>query len=273
MTLLLIGCGKMGSAMLDGWLERDITAADVTIVEPNTEIAADFTTRLGVNAVANADALDAAYAPDVIVLAVKPQVMPEVLPAYARFADRGENDGPVFLSIAAGKTLASFAVILGPDAAIVRAMPNTPAAVGRGMTVACANAHVSPAQTDLCTTLLSAVGEVEWVTDEGLMDAVTALSGSGPAYVFHMVEAMAHAGRMAGLQPELAEKLARVTVSGAGELLHTSPLSAETLRENVTSPGGTTAAALEVLMGPDGLRELMTDAIAAAAKRSKQLAN
>lgn len=268
MTLLLIGCGKMGGAMLDGWLERDITAADVTIVEPNAEIAEDFTTRLGVNAVADADALDAAYAPDVIVLAVKPQMMAEVLPAYARFTAAG----PVFLSIAAGKTLASFEAILGRDAAIVRAMPNTPAAVGRGMTVACANAHVSTAQADLCATLLSAVGEVEWVTDEGLMDAVTALSGSGPAYVFHMVEAMAHAGRMAGLQPELAEKLARVTVAGAGELLHTSPLSAETLRENVTSPGGTTAAALEVLMGSDGLRELMTDAIAAAAKRSQELA-
>ena len=268
MKLLLVGCGKMGGAMLDGWLERGMAAQDVTIVEPNTDTAQDLTQRLGVNAVAAADALDADFAPDVVVLAVKPQMMDAVLPDYARFA-AGDT---VFLSIAAGKTIAAFEAGLGERAAIVRAMPNTPAAVGRGMTVGCPNAHVTEAQAQACRELLSAVGDVEWLTDEDLMDAVTALSGSGPAYIFHMVEAMAHAGRMAGLQPEMAEKLARQTVAGAGELLHSSPLSAETLRENVTSPGGTTAAALDVLMADGGLKDLMADAIAAAAKRSKELA-
>lgn len=268
MTLLLVGCGKMGGAMLEGWLERGMAATDVTIVEPNPDLAKDMTARLGVNAVGNAADLAAGYAPEVVVLAVKPQVMDGVLADYARFAD-GET---VFLSIAAGKTIRSFEGHLGTHAAIVRAMPNTPAAVGRGMTVGCPNTNVSDAQRATCHDLLSAVGIVEWVSQEDLLDAVTAVSGSGPAYVFHMVEAMAHAGRMAGLQPELAEKLARQTVAGAGELLHTSPLPAETLRENVTSPGGTTAAALEVLMAQGGLKDLMTEAIAAATKRSQELA-
>lgn len=269
MTLLLVGCGKMGGAMLEGWLDQGMAATDVTIVEPNPDIAKDFTDRLGVNAVTGADQLDGAYTPDVVVLAVKPQMMDAVLPDYARFA----AGGAVYLSIAAGKTIAAFEAVLGQDAAIVRAMPNTPAAVGRGMTVGCPNAHVTDAQAATCRELLSAVGEVEWVTDEALMDAVTALSGSGPAYIFHMVEAMAHAGRMAGLRPEMAEKLARQTVAGAGELLHTSKLSAETLRENVTSPGGTTTAALEVLMREGGLKDLMADAVAAAANRSRELAD
>jgi len=268
-TLLLVGCGKMGGALLAGWLKQGVSPKDVTIVEPNQDAATDFVQRFGVNAVASAEQLPNGYAPDVVVVAVKPQIMNEVLPPYAKLVAAN----PVFLSIAAGKTIASFEAILGKDAAIVRAMPNTPASVGRGITVGCANANVSAAQAAQCKTLLSAVGLVEWVDDEQLLDAVTALSGSGPAYVFLLVEAMSHAGRMAGLAPELSDKLARATVAGAGELLHQSPLSAATLRENVTSPGGTTAAALGVLMGSHGLKELMTEAIAAATQRSRELAS
>jgi pyrroline-5-carboxylate reductase len=171
----------------------------------------------------------------------------------------------------AGRTLQFLEAAL-PDAAVIRAMPNTPAAIGRGITVAVANARVSSEQRALVHTLLSAVGAVEWAPHEALMDAVTALSGSGPAYVFLLAEAMARAGVAAGLPPALAETLARATVAGSGELLHRSPLDAATLRQHVTSPGGTTAAALDVLMAQDGLEPLMTKAIAAATKRSRDLA-
>jgi len=265
----LIGGGKMGGAMLEGWIAQGTPAQDVTIVEPNQDTADDFKQRLGVNAVAAPDQLPDDYAPEVVVVAVKPQIMDAVLPPYAKLT----ASGPVFLSIAAGKTIQSFTDILGADACVVRAMPNTPASVGRGITVGCPNANVSDAQAAQCKKLLSAVGDVEWVEDETLLDAVTALSGSGPAYIFFLAEAMGHAGRMAGLAPEMADRLARATVSGAGELLHQSPLPAATLRENVTSPGGTTAAALEVLMGADGLKDLMTKAIAAATQRSRDLAS
>jgi len=158
------------------------------------------------------------------------------------------------------------------DVAIVRAMPNTPAAIGRGITVACPNAQVTARQRKLATDLLAAIGTVEWVSDESLMDAVTAVSGSGPAYVFLLAEAMTKAGIAAGLPGELAARLARETVAGAGELLHRSALDAATLRQNVTSPGGTTAAALEVLMGPGGFQELLTRAIADATRRGRELA-
>ena len=177
----------------------------------------------------------------------------------------------VVVSIMAGRTLRFLEAAL-PAAALVRAMPNTPAAIGRGITVAVPNARVAAAQRALVDALLCAVGAVEWVDDETLMDAVTALSGSGPAYVFLLAEAMAQAGAAAGLPPALATTLARATVAGAGELLHRSPLDAATLRQNVTSPGGTTAAALELLMARDGLAPLMTKAIAAATRRSRELA-
>lgn len=269
MSLLLVGCGKMGSALLQGWLDQGMAAASITIVEPNQNAAQDFTARLGVNAVASADELGPDYAPGVVVLAVKPQIMDQVLPPYAKLG----ATRPVFLSIAAGKTLADFAAILGADAAVVRAMPNTPASVGRGITVGCPNAHVSPQQAATCKDLLSAVGEVEWVEDEHLMDAVTALSGSGPAYIFLLAEAMSQAGQQAGLDPHMADRLARATVAGSGEMLHRSSEPAATLRQNVTSPGGTTAAALDVLMADDGMTELLTRAIAAATQRSKDLAS
>ena len=199
-------------------------------------------------------------------LAVKPQVMPDIAPPYARFGDAA------FLSIAAGKPLAFFAKLLG-DVAIVRAMPNTPAAVQAGITVCVANAKVDAARRATCQGLLESVGEVAWVEDEGLMDAVTAVSGSGPAYVFLLAEVMAKAGIAAGLPPDLSTKLARATVWGSGQLLNASAESSEQLRINVTSPGGTTAAALAVLMAEGkGFAELMTDAVAAATRRGKELA-
>jgi pyrroline-5-carboxylate reductase len=202
-----------------------------------------------------------------VVVAVKPQTAPEVMPALVPFV----GAATVVVSIMAGRTLRFLDGAL-PGAALVRAMPNTPAAIGRGITVAVANARVSSQQRELVHALLSAVGAVEWVSDETLMDAVTALSGSGPAYVFLLAEAMAKAGAAAGLPDALAATLARATVAGAGELLHRSPLDAATLRQNVTSPGGTTTAALDVLMADDALAPLMTQAIAAATARSRELA-
>ena len=271
-SLLLVGCGKMGGALLGGWLERGVAPGSVTVVEPQADLAAGFAER-GVNAVTGPGALPPDSAPEaapaVVVLAVKPQQMDAVLPDYARFA----RPGTVFLSIAAGKNIAYFEGHLGTGAAIVRAMPNTPAAVGRGMSVLCANARVSAAQRHTCGDLLAAVGETAWVDDEALLDPVTAVSGGGPAYVFLLIECLAEAGAAAGLPEDLAMRLARVTVAGAGELVHRAEEPAGTLRENVTSPGGTTLEALKVLMAPDGLQALMTRAIAEATRRSRELAS
>jgi pyrroline-5-carboxylate reductase len=205
--------------------------------------------------------------PGVILLAVKPQLMDEVLPPLAKLA------GPhtLLLSIAAGRRIASFEKHL-PGGAVVRAMPNTPAAIGRGITAAVANRYVTPVQRAFADDLLSAVGKVVWVDDESLLDAITAVSGSGPAYVFLLAECLAEAGRAAGLDAGLAEELARATVSGSAALLEASDLSAAELRKNVTSPGGTTAAALEILGGEDGMQKLMTAAVAAATKRGRDLA-
>lgn len=255
----------MGSAMLAGWLERGIDPAGIVVVEPGSTARDAFAPK-GVTVVDAAAAIDRGFQPDVVVLAVKPQVMAEVAPAYARFKSG------VFLSIAAGKKLAFFQGLLG-DVAIVRAMPNTPAAVQAGITVCVANAKVDVARRAACQVLLEAVGEVAWIEDEGQMDAVTAVSGSGPAYVFLLAEVMAKAGVSAGLPADLATKLARTTVWGSGQLLSQSPDSSEQLRINVTSPGGTTAAALAVLMQPgSGFVELMEQAVAAATRRGKELA-
>lgn len=265
--LLLIGCGRMGGALMAGWLASGLSADSVTVVEPNPEAAAEAAAK-GVTVASAVAEVPRALEPVVVMLAVKPQQMAAVLPSLTPFA------GPdtVFLSIAAGSTIGYFAERLGPEAAIVRAMPNTPAAVGRGMAVLVANPRVSAAQRDLCGALLSAVSEVAWVEDESLLDPVTAVSGGGPAYVFLLIEALAQAGVEAGLPEDLAMRLARVTVAGAGELVHRSEEPASTLREHVSSPGGTTLEALKVLMAPDGLQPLMTRAIAAAARRSRELA-
>ncbi|AWJ90263.1 pyrroline-5-carboxylate reductase [Azospirillum baldaniorum] len=265
-TLLLAGCGKMGGAMLDGWLKAGI-ASSVAVIEPSG-LPESLRGNPAVVLASGVDALPAGFAPDVVVLAVKPQVMDSVLPAYRALV----RPGTVFLSVAAGKTIASFEAALGEGAAIVRSMPNTPAAIGRGMTVAVGNPVVTEAQKSLCDSLLRAVGDVAWVEDESLLDPVTAVSGSGPAYVFLMVEAMAKAGEAAGLPAELAMRLARATVAGAGELLHQSPTAAADLRKAVTSPNGTTQAALDVLMAGDGMQPLFDRAVAAAANRSRELA-
>ncbi len=265
--LLLVGCGKMGGALLRGWLQRGVRPGDVTVVEPSAAPVADLAAK-GMLFLDDGAKLPAALKPAVVIVAVKPQMTDSALPAYRRFA-AAET---VFLSIAAGRTIAYFEHHLGPQAAIVRSMPNTPAAVGRGITVACPNPRVAAAQRDLCEQLLAAVGEVAWVEDEGLLDAVTAVSGGGPAYVFLLIECLAEAAVAAGLPPNLAMRLARVTVSGAGELARLSSEPAAVLRQNVTSPGGTTLEALKILMAADGLQPLMTKAIAAATRRSRELA-
>jgi pyrroline-5-carboxylate reductase len=263
--LLLVGAGKMGGALLSGWLDGGLEPAQVQIIEPQP--SADTVALCARHGLALNPDLTNLATPAAIVMAVKPQAMDQVFPAIARYA------GPhtVTLSIAAGKTVASFERSLSPGSAVVRAMPNTPAAIGRGMTVLCANAHTTPDQRTLAGRLMACVGDTGWVEDETLMDAVTAVSGSGPAYVFHLTEALARAGVAAGLEPGLAMQLARATVSGSGELMHVSPLDAATLRQNVTSPGGTTQAALEVLMADDGLSPLMERAVAAAVARGKAL--
>ncbi|HRY07415.1 MAG TPA: pyrroline-5-carboxylate reductase [Hyphomicrobiaceae bacterium] len=267
--LVLAGAGKMGGALLAGWLKRGLDPRLVVVQDPGPpgEVAQLLKDNAIQSSTSAANALE--VAPAVIVVAVKPQAMEAVFPDLAKLA------GPdtLILSIAAGKPLASFEKHLPQGTPVIRAMPNTPAAIGRGITVCVGNAHVMEAQRVLATSLLEAVGEVGWVDEESAMDAVTALSGSGPAYVFLLAEAMAAAGERQGLAPELAARLARATVAGAGELLHLSGESAGQLRQNVTSPGGTTAAALSVLMREgSGFAELMAEAIAAATKRGRELA-
>lgn len=264
-TLLLVGCGRMGTALLRGWLAGDV-ASQFLVVEP-TGVPPGLSPPANVAFHLDVESLPRQAAPDAVVLAVKPQTVDAILPSYRRWA----VPGTVFLSIVAGKTLAGIARHLG-SAAIVRTMPNLPAAIGRGFTVACANPRVTPGQRRLCEALLGAVGESDWVADESLLDAVTAVSGSGPAYVFLLIEALARAGEHEGLPADLALRLAQATVAGAGELARRAEESPAALRESVTSPGGTTRAALDVLMAEDGLEPLIVRAVAAAAARSRALA-
>ncbi|MQX37854.1 pyrroline-5-carboxylate reductase [Roseospira navarrensis] len=261
----LVGGGKMGGALLTGWLDNGVAPDNVTIIDP-----APGRVPQGVRLAADPAApLAEGPAPDVLVLAVKPQIMDDVLPAY-----RSLGDGTtVALSVAAGRLIAGFEAALGAGTPVVRSIPNTPAAVHRGMTVACANAHVTETARATCDALLGAVGDIAWVDDEALIDAVTAVSGSGPAYVFWLTECMARAGVEAGLPEALAARIARATVSGAGALMDQAEEDPATLRRNVTSPNGTTAAALDELMNDRaGLGPLMTRAVAAAARRSRELA-
>ena len=263
--LLLVGCGKMGSAMLSGWLESGIAAGGVIAVEP-MGMPPEFSGVAGVDVVASADELTDDLDPEVVVFAVKPQQMDDVTPAYRRFA--GCNTA--FLSIAAGKNIAYFTAQLGDGAVIVRAMPNTPAAIGKGIT-ALYNGDAPDHIAALASQLLSAIGEVVVLDDESQMDAVTAVSGSGPAYVFLLAEVMTAAGIKVGLPPALAKQLAEATVSGAGALVAESDDPPSQLRVNVTSKGGTTAAALAVLMAEDGMAPLLEKAIRAARDRSVEL--
>jgi pyrroline-5-carboxylate reductase len=262
--IALIGAGKMGGALLEGWLRLGLDPRKLAVIEPqpSPHIAALASRGLRLNP--DAEMLRQA---DAVVIAIKPQAADEALAPLAPHI----ASSAVVISIMAGRPL-RFLSNAFPDAgAMVRAMPNTPAAIGRGITVAVA-AKADARQRQLAHRLLGATGAVEWVEDESLMDAVTALSGSGPAYVFLLAEALAQAGAAVGLPAHLAEKLARETVAGAGELLHQSRQDAATLRHNVTSPGGTTAAALAVLMRPNGLVRLMSEAIVAATARSRELA-
>ena len=258
--LVLLGCGKMGTALLTGWLAAGVPVDAVWVIEPNPT---DWLIQTGVHL--NEGLPEAAA---VALLAVKPQMMGAALPALQALG----NGTTLFISIAAGTTIATFEAALGANTPIVRTMPNTPAMVGRGITAICANAHVSPEDLALARELMAAVGQVVDLDGEHQIDAVTAVSGSGPAYVFHLIETMAAAGEAEGLPHAVAMQLARATVCGAGELAFRSPETAAQLRINVTSPGGTTAAALAVLMDPEtGFPALLKRAVKAAADRGREL--
>jgi pyrroline-5-carboxylate reductase len=264
-SLILVGAGKMGGSMLEGWLKVGMKPEDVTVLDPKPS---EEVMRLCQEKGISLNPADPAAA-DVLILAIKPQMLDEAAPALNGIL------GPqtLIISILAGKTIGDLRSRLPASSAIVRAMPNLPASIGRGATGAAVNEKVSETQRLTADALLSSNGIVEWLPSEDLIDAVTALSGSGPAYVFHLVECLADAGTAAGLPPDLAQRLARATVTGAGELLFQSELPPATLRQNVTSPGGTTAAALEVLMRePHGLKALMREAVAAAKRRAEELA-
>jgi pyrroline-5-carboxylate reductase len=266
--LVLVGCGKMGSALLRGWLTHGLAAAEVFVVEPDAAMREGARARHGVAAVAEADGLPSDLRPRALVFAIKPQSMAAALPAYRTLA----ATGAAVLSIAAGTIIARFVAAFGEATPVVRAMPNTPAAIGQGVTALYANAYVDAAQKQLCEALMAAVGAVHWIDDEDQMHAITAMSGGGPAYVFLLIETLAKAGVACGLPPDLAWPLARGTVAGSGGLAAQSEEPVEVLRRNVTSPGGTTQAALEVLMAKDGIGELFERAIAAATRRSRELA-
>lgn len=265
-SYLLVGCGNMGRAMLGGWIETNIKPHDILVIDPspdNLEKAA----KLGCRVISSPLLIDEVYQPDVIVLAVKPQVMEDVIPTYKKFSDKGA----LIITIAAGTRVALYEKYFGKKAAIIRTMPNTPAAIRRGMMVSYANENVTHEQKSICDILMNAIGTTAWIEDEATMDAVIGLSGSGPAYIFHMIEAMIEAGMKAGLTEKMATLLAKTTVAGAGELALASTENVVQLRKNVTSPKGTTAAGLEVLMAKDGLTDLMIRTVDAGKKRSIEL--
>jgi len=265
--VVLVGCGNMGFAMLAGWLRAGrLTASDVFVVEPSETLRARAE-RLGVKAAADSAELPAGSRPDLIVLAVKPQVIREVSAGYAALVKAGAT----VLTVAAGTPMATYEAVLGDDAAIIRCMPNTPASIGKGMMVVLAKPNVDPTVLRFAKELLSTSGMVAEIEDETLMDAVTAVSGSGPAYVFHFIEALSAAAEKAGLPADLARKLAMQTVHGAASLAAESEDEPAELRRQVTSPNGTTAAALAVLMGDDRLVKLLDEAVEAARARSVEL--
>jgi pyrroline-5-carboxylate reductase len=266
-TLVLAGCGKMGSAMLEGWLKAGADPKMIVAIDPKPpHEVMELLQKRGIRHNPPVTSITDA---EVIIVAVKPQVMEDVLPNLVSL----KSSRPLILSVAAGKTIATFAKHFGQDAAIIRTIPNTPAAIGRGITAMSANANVSKVQMALATALLSSTGEVVTVDDESMIDLVTAVSGSGPAYIFYLTECMAAAGEKIGLPAALAMQLARATVAGSGELMRQTGIDAATLRQNVTSPNGTTFAALQVLMADNGMMQLFENAITAAAKRSKELAS
>ena len=266
-TLVLVGAGKMGGAMLEGWLKGGAKPSRIVALDPAPP--PEMMVLIERSGIRLNPEISTIHDAEVVVLAVKPQLMEDVLPGLKAL----KTSRPLILSVAAGKTIASFERHFGADAAVIRTIPNTPAAVGRGITAMAANANVSAAQMGLARSLLEAVGEVVTVPDEAMIDAVTAVSGSGPAYVFYLTECLAAAGEKVGLPKELAMQLARATVAGAGELMRQSGTEAATLRQNVTSPKGTTYEALQVLMAENGMQPLFDKAIAAAVRRSRELAS
>lgn len=264
--LVLVGAGKMGGALLTGWLDQGLEPSNVFLRDPTppaemAQLVAEQGLRL------NLPLEEMQVTPRIVVLAVKPQIMDAVLPDLRPLV----RPGTLFLSIAAGVDLERLDELLGGGAAIIRAMPNTPSSVGKGIAAVIGNDLVTDGDKAICDSLLGTVGDVVWLAAETQMDAVTALSGSGPAYVFALAETMTAAGEALGLEPDLAAQLARMTVAGAGTMLEALPDDAATLRQNVTSPGGTTAAALDVLLGPDGLAQLMRSGMTAARDRSRDL--
>lgn len=264
-SLLLIGGGKMGAAMLEGWLKVGLPGAAATVIEPHP--APELQQLCAAKGVALNPARDTIAPPEALVLAIKPQVLGEVGPEVAPLVDSRTT----LISVLAGKTIANLDAAIPGCGGIVRSIPNLPAAIAQGATGACTSPGLAEERRAMADALLNAIGVVAWVEDEGLIDACTAVSGSGPAYVFLLAEELARAGIDAGLPEELAQKLARATVAGAGAMLAQSPLPSGTLRENVTSKGGTTAAALEVLMAENGFRPLLRDAVAAAKRRAGEL--
>jgi pyrroline-5-carboxylate reductase len=266
-TLVLVGAGKMGGALLEGWLKSGVDPEKFVVLDPFA--SDDMKSLLSRYKVSLNPAVSSIGSVEVVLIAVKPQMMEEVLPPIVSLG----ASKPLILSVAAGKTIASFERHFGKAAAIIRTIPNTPASIGRGITAMLANPNVSARQLQLARELLSAIGEVVTVDREELIDCVTAVSGSGPAYIFYVTECLAAAAEKIGLPPALAMQLARATVAGSGELMRVSGTDAATLRQNVTSPKGTTHAALQVLMGDDGLQPLFDKAVKAAADRSKELAS
>jgi len=264
--LLLVGAGKMGMALLDGWLENGLSKDDVLVVEPS-EAGRDALAAKGISAIQSPDERLLEKPFRALILAVKPQMMADVLPAYRTVIDQGA----LLLSIAAGTSIERFEAVFGGNAAVIRVMPNTPAAIGQGVSAVVANAKASDEQGALAEALMLAVGEVHWLDDEEQMHGVTAMSGGGPAYVFLLIETLAKAGIKSGLPEKLAWPMARATVIGSGALAAASEEEAAILRKNVTSPGGTTQAALGVLMAEDGVQPMFDRAIAAGAQRSRDL--
>lgn len=264
--VVLVGCGNMGRAMLEGWLNSGkLKPADALVVEPADALRARAAA-LGVAVLADAREIGGGARPRLVVFAVKPQVIRDIIPAYKRF-----KASATYVSVAAGTPVAAFEEGLGADAAILRCMPNTPAAIGKGMMVTFANGHVTAEAAAFIADLLSASGRVAEIADEELMDAVTAVSGSGPAYVFHFIECLTAAAEAAGLPAATAKLLAMQTVYGAAALAEASGEDPGELRRQVTSPNGTTAAALSVLMGEDRLKTLLAQAVEAARLRGVEL--
>ncbi|MBR73065.1 MAG: pyrroline-5-carboxylate reductase [Rhodospirillaceae bacterium] len=263
-TILLVGGGRMGSALLSGWISSGIQTEQIILVEPDTKSALVHSSN-GINVVSSPADLPNGYNPDALVLAIKPQYVSPVISSYKKYLNQ-----TIIISVAAGITIKKIQNAVG-HLPIVRAMPNTPAAIGKGITVACVNSKVNGIQKSLSYKLLEVTGKMVWIENELYMDGVTAVSGSGPAYVFLLIECLCEAGIAIGLPPKLSSQLAEMTVAGAGELAILAEESPTNLRQNVTSPGGTTAAALDILNGPNGMPDLLIRAVAAAAKRSKEL--